>query len=103
MKLDYKNFDYIIINICYGGFGVSDKALKDLGISTEIFLDSEKLRTNKELIELLIKKGSEYCSNRFAKLALVKIPKGTPWEISDYDGIESLVMYLKVEEVEIPD
>jgi hypothetical protein len=47
-------------------------------------------RTDKKLIKVIEKLGSEKASGACAKLEIVEIPDGVDWEIDDYDGIESI-------------
>lgn len=90
----------IVINKCYGGFGVSDECAKALGaeiIESPLWGTSQEFpndkratdyRTDSRLIELMETKGSEWCSGHYAKLAVVEIPDDVKWEIEEYDGIE---------------
>lgn len=81
----------IVINTCYGGFGISDEALADLGVEEDRAYDGG-FRTNEALVALIEEKGSDYCSDEFALLKVVEIPDEiTDWEISEYDGIEEVL------------
>lgn len=76
----------IVINKCYGGYGLSDWALKELGIE----YSDEINRTQPDLISL-IENFPEMVNGDFAKLSVVEIPdETTDWEIFDYDGLESI-------------
>ena len=101
IKLDFNKFDFVVINTCYGGFGISKEAALDIGY-LKVDLSNDSLRTNQKLIKLLLQKGSSYCSDSFSHLELVKIDKKINWEISEYDGLEEIVVYPKVEHIEIP-
>lgn len=46
-------------------------------------------RDDKDLIAAVEALG-EKASGKLAKLTIVEIPKGTDWEIDDYDGMESV-------------
>jgi hypothetical protein len=107
VKLNFKKYDYIIINKCFGGYSWSDKALIEAGVETwnknkDFYKWLDATRTNKKLIKFLIKKGSKYCSGRCASLNLVAVSKGIPWEIEEYDGIEKIVIIPEIEEIEVP-
>lgn len=141
----------IVINKCYGGFGISVAALKELvklnsdaiesftpknyyGGESENYKNSDKweeswkddfkdykhigdgfmadgqgyniykdgllyslkdrceyeMRANKDLVSVVEKMGTEIASASLAKLAVVEIPDDVEWEISDYDGIETI-------------
>ena len=76
----------IVINSCYGGFGLSEQACQILGIKQ---IDSRYIkRDNPELIKLMEEKGSEFCSGKWASLKVVEIPDGVEWEIEEEDGDE---------------
>ena len=79
----------VVINSCYGGFGLSEKVCEILGLdSYEVY---ELSRTCPELIRLMEEKGSEFCSGDYAKLKIVEIPDDVEWEIEEYDGKERIV------------
>lgn len=78
----------IVLNRCFGGFGLSEFAVETLGLSSS----SENIpRTDPRLIEL-VEKDSKKASGPFARLRVIEIPENcTDWEINDYDGSESLI------------
>lgn len=81
----------VVINRCFGGFGLSKEAVKDLGCKSSWDYNSEDMRrTAPELIALIEKKGSEYCSGDYAELKVVEIPDDVDWYINDYDGVETI-------------
>lgn len=78
----------IVINDCYGGYGISEEARAELG-------RSNCGRQDAKLIELIETKGSEYCSSSYAALEVVSIPdESTYWEIIEYDGAEYVLYVL---------
>lgn len=82
----------VVINTCFGGFGLSDKALdlyKTLTNKQEEVFDWEIKRDCPYLVEVVDALGSE-ASARYANLKVVNIPEDTSWYISDYDGIETI-------------
>lgn len=104
----------IVINKCYGGFGISKeaaefmaergnkRAIQELKECSDKFYGmgyvaipidddggSEYSRTDPDLIaavEILGDKACGFC----AKLKVVEIPDSIQYEISDYDGMESI-------------
>ena len=127
----------IVVNRCFGGFGLSDAAYERLaelgvpiqgyveqergedgryleqpandgevifdrrlsgkddfeGMSTfgrywETWIDSET--RNHPLLVQVVEELGEAANGSFAKLEVVEIPDGTPWEISEYDGSEHI-------------
>lgn len=104
----------VIINRCYGGFSVSEKALKEflrvkqIKIEKPIHYDSgrimgyrdelgtnwtlytlEDYRTDFDLIRIVEEMGTE-ANGDLASLKIVEIPNDVEWEIEDYDGIEAI-------------
>ena len=79
----------IVINSCFGGFGLSDFAVETLGLEDR---HSSIDRTDPELIYIIEKFGSEACSGYCAELEVVEIPdNATDWELDEYDGSESII------------
>lgn len=78
----------IVINRCYGGYGLSKEAYEFLGIQWNgygyAFSDD---RTNPDLIKCIEALG-EKASGSCAKLKIVEIPDDVIWKIEEYDGIE---------------
>ena len=94
----------VVINKCYGGFELSDECAIALGailvewpgmkgIYYHRFPKGEcdtDFRTNPRLIALIKEKGSEWCSGPYARLKVVTVPDDVNWEITDYDGVETI-------------
>ena len=82
----------IVLNGCYGGFNVSDEAMKKLGYD-ELdydFMHSDDFRTDPRLVEL-VKEDSKFASGPYSELYVATIPENaTDWRIEDYDGVETL-------------
>ena len=105
----------IIINKCYGGFGISNKAMKALLALKDTEFISKKgtfgrefyytdgsrihlhkmfeseiaLRTDPDLVEVVTKLGEKSWGNH-AELAIIDIPDGIQVEIEEYDGYEHI-------------
>ncbi len=92
----------IVVNKCYGGFGVSEAVYKELGMKWDGYgyLDNEAFgiesnnylayRTNEKLISAIEKIGEEKASGDLAELRIVEVPDDIEWEIDEYDGIETV-------------
>ena len=79
----------VVINSCYGGFGLSNKALdmyEQLSNKSEVYAN-ELDRTDPILIQVVETLGAE-ANGRFAKLRIIEIPDDIEWEITEYDGNE---------------
>lgn len=100
-----------MINKCYGGFGLSDKAidrLEELGyeapegcrtikqalISEDWGLKSEKywglsdIPRDHPLLVQVVEELGDKANKRLAKLKVVEIPDDVDWRVEEYDGTE---------------
>jgi len=105
----------IVINDCFGGFGLSDEAieyygeLKNLGLvkvkgdhfdflGYEWYVGGEVKddnyltlrscdRADPDLVRVVEELGKE-ANGKHADLKVVEIPDGVEWEIEEYDGTE---------------
>jgi len=81
----------IVINRCYGGFGLSDiamnmlKEIKNYGN----FNIWDINRTDKDLIQIVEKLG-EKANGIHSKLKIITIPDLIDYEITEYDGYETV-------------
>lgn len=72
-----------VLNKCFGGFGLSDWAEKQMGCS-------EPSRDDPKFITLVTNHGKKV-SGDCAELQVVEIPDNTTdYEIDEYDGFESI-------------
>lgn len=113
----------VLINSCYGGFGYSAKAIK-------MYLDAKGIKYTGELvdtyssvtlengekfssynishddptmIQIFEEIGSEECSGAHSKLRCIEIPAGCQYEITEYDGWESIDYWLEATFDEVKD
>jgi hypothetical protein len=94
----------IVINSCYGGFGLSNLACKrliELGYIGLTEYKEERLgmneigyfgvsdieRTDSLLIQVVEELG-EKVNDRFSKLKIIEIPDDVKYRIEEYDGVE---------------
>lgn len=82
----------IVINKCFGGFGLSKKAIDLYKTKTEMEDDFNLYahdieRDDPILIEVIEELGEE-ANGACAELKIVEIPDDVKWEIEEYDGIE---------------
>lgn len=82
----------IVINTCYGGFGLSAEALERyrtlerLAPDHEIY-DIDIPRNNPNLVQVVEQMGDR-ADGDFAKLKIVEVPDDVNWYIEEYDGRE---------------
>ena len=83
----------VVINRCFGGFGLSDEAMQlyaaKKGIKLEGFYDWEISRNDPVLVEVVEHLG-EAANDWAADLKVVEIPEGVDWYVEDYDGVEHI-------------
>ena len=78
----------VVINSCYGGYGLSKEAYKELGLEWDNYgYDYQEDRTNPKLVAVVEKLG-EKASGGCANLNVVNIPDDVKWHIAEYDGFE---------------
>lgn len=75
----------IVINACYGGFGLSAKAKEFLGYRG--YINDKIKRDDPALIECVEKFGQE-AADSYCYLKIVEIPSDVDWVIEEYDGRE---------------
>lgn len=75
----------IVINACFGGFELSEKAVSILGEGYAYEWDIQ--RDDPELIRVVEALGEE-ANGECAQLKVVEIPEDVAWEIKEYDGNE---------------
>jgi hypothetical protein len=104
----------IVLNSDYGGYGLSDRAIREYGkrkglnlvedgpndygftcfYVNEIgentyFSDREIVRNDPVLVEIVERLGSE-SNGLYSDLKIVEIPDDVDWEIMEYDGMEHI-------------
>ena len=77
----------LVINKCYGGFGLSKDALATLGVKYE----NDVERSDARLIKM-VEANAKAVGKSYSKLKVVKIPdSATDYYIDEYDGLESVI------------
>jgi hypothetical protein len=82
----------VVINRCYGGFGLSKEAYEFLGIEWDGYgykFNGEDKRTNPKLVECVETLGGK-ADGFLAALKVVEIPDDVDWYIREYDGYETI-------------
>ena len=79
----------IVINRCFGGFGLSEVALNRYKQETgkDHVYDWEILRDDPVLVSI-VEELTEDSWGAYSELAIVEVPAGVEWEIAEYDGTE---------------
>lgn len=88
----------IVVNQCYGGFHLSDKAENMLAKAVGEEADDiwgEEYREHPALIVIVEELGEESYDASVSKLAIIEIPDdATDWELSEDDGFEEVIYVL---------
>lgn len=81
----------IVINDCYGGFGLSDRALDEYkkltGIADPDFYDRDIARDDPYLVKVVREMGMG-ANGKFSNLKIVEVPADVEWILQEYDGAE---------------
>jgi len=81
----------VVINNCFGGFGLSDAALEEYkglrGITDPDFYYYDIPRDCPVLVSMIEEQGTAI-NGSFSDLKVVEIPDGINWYIEEYDGLE---------------
>ena len=101
----------VVLNSCFGGFGLSKAAIQMLIDKHGLDIDSDygyvdnddfgivddnmdAYRMDKRLVSVVKKLGVDKASGDHAKLRIVSVPDDVVdvhgWHISDYDGIDTI-------------
>ena len=82
---------YVVINDCYGGFGLSVKAQLEYqrlaGITDSDWYDRDVARDDPYLVQVVKKLGMA-ANGPHSNLKIVEIPGDVKWLIQEYDGAE---------------
>jgi hypothetical protein len=85
------NIVKVVINNCYGGFGLSEaglaRYLELADLNANNFYDRDIPRDDAALI-LVVEELGDAANGLCADLKIVEIPDGVNWYIEEYDGLE---------------
>lgn len=84
----------IVINACYGGFGLSPAGMRRYAEIKEIAdVDSIHIydirRDDPALVQVVEELGA-LSSASYSRLCIVEIPPSVVWRIEEYDGLEHI-------------
>lgn len=86
-----RGVQYVIINTCYGGFGLSERAIREYkvmaGITDPDWHDRDAPRDDAYLVKIVRDLGMA-ANGRYANLKIVEVPADVEWQIEEYDGNE---------------
>jgi hypothetical protein len=86
-----RGLQYIVINDCYGGFSLSERAIleykKLAGITDPSFYDRDIPRDDPYLLKIVRELGMS-ANGACANLKIVEVPGDVDWIVQDYDGAE---------------
>ena len=86
-----RGVQYVVINTCYGGFGLSGRAVRDYkdmaGITDDKWYERDIPRDDPYLIKIVRDLGMA-ANGAHANLKIVEVPPDVEWQIEEYDGNE---------------
>jgi hypothetical protein len=81
----------VVINTCYGGFGLSEESLEDYrkrkNITDENFYHWDIPRDCPDLVAM-VEEGGTDVDGIYSELKVVDVPDDVNWFIHEYDGME---------------
>ena len=81
----------IVINDCYGGFGLSERAMLEYkqlaGITDSEFYDRDIARDDPYLVQIVQRLGMA-ANGGYSNLKIIEIPGDIEWIVQEYDGAE---------------
>jgi len=81
----------IVINTCFGGFGLSEESLEDYkkrkNITDENFYHWDIPRDCPDLVAM-VEEGGTDVDGIYSELKVVNVPDDVNWFIHEYDGME---------------
>ena len=78
----------IVINKCYGGFGLSEVALTRYNNETGNNKQDWDIRRDDPVLVSIVEELGEDSWGGYSKLKVVEIPDDVEWQIDEYDGME---------------
>ena len=80
----------VVINVCHGGFGLSDDVMSRYNALTgkNVEYRWEIERDDPVLLQVIQEVGLEAAGGKYAELKIVEVPDGVKWHIHEYDGME---------------
>ena len=86
-----KGIQLVVINDCYGGFGLSERAIREYkklaGITDADFYDRDIPRDDPYLVKI-VKELGMIANGAHANLKIIEIPGDVDWIVQEYDGAE---------------
>ena len=86
-----RGVQYVVINTCYGGFGLSGRAVRDYkdmaGITDPKWYERDIPRDDPYLIKIVRDLGMT-ANGAHANLKIIEVPPDVEWQIEEYDGNE---------------
>lgn len=78
----------IVINKCYGGFGISKEACEHMGLTWDEYGHADSIARDDIRLIAAVEELQEIANGLDAELKVVEIPDGVKWEIDASDGME---------------
>lgn len=81
----------VVINRCFGRFGLSAEAYKELGLEWDGLGYHEYMRNrNDPKLVAVVEKLGKRANGKWSELRVIEIPDGIEYDISDWDGLEMI-------------
>jgi hypothetical protein len=80
----------VVINTCFGGFGLSTAAEDEFRKRTGYLASLYDVERNDPDLVAIVEEMGEAANGQYSKLKVVEIPDDVQWIIEDYDGRETI-------------
>lgn len=84
----------VVINTCFGGFGLSPQAIERYVALGGILVDGQfwsfEVKRNDPALVQTVEELGDAANDRYSKLKVVEIPDDVVWYIHNYDGQEQV-------------
>ena len=78
----------IVVNKCYGGFGLSSLAKEKYDKLTNSDVYDYQIPRDDPFLIIIVEELGDEANTRFSDLHITEIPDDAEWEIGEYDGQE---------------
>ncbi|MBQ0125428.1 MAG: hypothetical protein KBS59_03785 [Clostridiales bacterium] len=80
----------VVINRCFGGYGLSREAYEFLGMKWDGYGYAWNIERNDPKLVACVEALGEKANGRGASLRVVEVPDDVEWNIEEYDGMETI-------------
>ncbi len=80
----------VVINTCYGGYGLSSLATAEYEKAVGRYLPYHEIERDDPALVAIVERLGKNAWGNYAELKVVEIPDDVEWQLNDYDGVETI-------------